>query len=63
MPTLCEAVGIPLPDGVQGRSLWPLLTGGAYPEAEFESVYGEQGFGGLHYERGDEHLWPWRTTG
>ena len=54
MPTLCEAIGVPLPDGTQGRSLWPLLTGGAYPEAEFESVYAEQGFGGLHYEPGDE---------
>ena len=27
MSTLCEAIGVPLPDGVQGRSLWPLLTG------------------------------------
>ncbi|HUS90434.1 MAG TPA: sulfatase-like hydrolase/transferase [Phycisphaerae bacterium] len=52
-PTICEAVGAPLPAGVQGRSLWPLLTGGEYPRAEFESVYGEQGMGGLHYEEGD----------
>jgi arylsulfatase A-like enzyme len=53
LPTLCEAVGVSLPDGVQGRSLWPMLTGGAYPGAEFESVYAEQGFGGLHYVAGD----------
>jgi arylsulfatase A-like enzyme len=53
MPTLCEAVGVPLPDGVQGRSLWPLLTGRDYPEAEFASVYGEHGFGGLHYTASD----------
>ncbi|UCC65001.1 MAG: sulfatase-like hydrolase/transferase, partial [Anaerolineae bacterium] len=53
VPTLCEAVGVTLPDGVQGRSLWPMLTGGAYPEAEFESVYAEQGVGGLHYVEGD----------
>lgn len=53
MPTVCEAVGTPLPAGVQGRSLWPLLTGGEYPEEEFESVYAEQGFGGLHYAAGD----------
>jgi len=53
MPTLCEALEIALPDGVQGRSLWPLLTGQPYPEAEFESVYAEQGFGGLHYVAGD----------
>jgi len=54
MPTLCEALGVPLPAGVQGRSLWPLLTGGAYPEEEFASAYAEQGFGGLHYTAEDE---------
>ena len=53
MPTLCEAIGAPLPEGVQGRSLWPMLTGGDYPEAEFESAYGEHGFGGLHYAAAD----------
>jgi arylsulfatase A-like enzyme len=54
MPTLCEAIGVPLPDGVQGRSLWPLLTGSDYPEQEFASAYGEHGFGGLHYVAGDD---------
>jgi arylsulfatase A-like enzyme len=54
MPTLCEAIGVPLPPGVQGRSLWPLLTGAAYPAAEFASAYAEQGFGGLHYTEEDE---------
>ena len=54
MPTLCEAVGVPFPAGVQGRSLWPLLTGGDYPAEEFASAYGEQGFGGLHYTDGDD---------
>jgi arylsulfatase A-like enzyme len=49
MPTLCEALGQALPVGVQGRSLWPLLTGGAYPHEEFASAYAEHGFGGLHY--------------
>jgi arylsulfatase A-like enzyme len=55
MPTLCEAVGAPLPDGVQGRSIWPLLTqgAGAIPFDEFRSVYGEQGFGGLNYSEAD----------
>jgi arylsulfatase A-like enzyme len=53
MPTLCEAVGVPLPDGVQGRSLWPLLTGEDYPEQEFLSVYGEHGFGGLEFSQED----------
>ena len=54
MPTLCEAVGAPLPVGVQGRSLWPLLTGAEYPEDEFASAYAEQGFGGLHYTPNDD---------
>jgi arylsulfatase A-like enzyme len=54
MPTLCEAIGVPLPPGVQGRSLWPLVTGGGYPAEEFESVYAEQGFGGLHYTDNDD---------
>jgi arylsulfatase A-like enzyme len=49
-PTLCEAVGQPIPYGVQGRSLWPLLTGAPYPPEEFGSVYGEGGFGGLPYQ-------------
>lgn len=54
MPTLCEAIGVGLPIGVQGRSLWPLLTGRDYPEAEFASAYAEQGFGGLHYTAQDK---------
>jgi hypothetical protein len=49
MPTLCEMVGMKIPYGVQGRSLWPMLTGGEYPKEEFESVYAELGFGGLPY--------------
>ncbi len=55
MPTLCEALGIELPYGVQGRSLWPLLAGGDYPREEFRSIYAEHGFGGLHYS---EHEYP-----
>jgi arylsulfatase A-like enzyme len=58
MPTLCEVLGVALPPGVQGRSLWPLLTGEDYPEEEFASVYGEQGMGGLHYIEGDETIDP-----
>jgi arylsulfatase A-like enzyme len=53
MPTLCEAIGVPLPAGVQGRSLWPMLTGEGYPRDEYASVYGEHGFGGLHYTAED----------
>jgi len=46
LPTICEAVGQPLPDGVQGRSLLPLAQGEEAPEAEFGSIIAEQGFGG-----------------
>ena len=49
LPTLCEATGISIPDGVQGQSLWPLLTGQPYPDAAFQSAYAEHGFGGLYY--------------
>ena len=48
-PTICEAVGAPVPYGVQGRSLWPLLTGASFPADEFRSAYAELGIGGLHY--------------
>ncbi|NOZ03389.1 MAG: hypothetical protein GXO92_02125 [FCB group bacterium] len=54
MPTLCEALGVEIPPGVQGRSLWPLLTGQEYPEAEFSSAYAEHGFGGLNYTADDD---------
>ena len=53
MPTLCEAMGAKIPNGVQGRSLWPLLTGQSYPVEEFRSIYSSVGLGGLFYERGD----------
>ena len=48
-PTICEAIGAPVPHGVQGRSLWPILTGAPFPAAEFRSAYAELGIGGLHY--------------
>ena len=54
MPTLCEAMGTRIPLGVQGRSLWPLLTGQDYPRQEFRSVYAEVGFGGMHYGAEDD---------
>jgi arylsulfatase A-like enzyme len=53
MPTICEAIGAEIPQGVQGRSLWPLLQGKDYPLEEFRSMYAEVGFGGLYYDRAD----------
>lgn len=54
MPTICEIMGAPIPRGVQGRSLLPLIRGEGYPAAEFRSIYAEAGLGGLYYEREDE---------
>lgn len=45
-PTVCEAANLPIPMGVQGRSLWPLLQGKKAPAREFQSMLVEQGFGG-----------------
>ena len=56
--TLCEAIGVEIPDGVQGRSLWPLLTGDDFPADEFASVYSEHGMGGLHHEERDDVIDP-----
>ena len=49
MPTLCEMTGSEIPYGVQGRSLWPLLSGGKYLPHDFRSIYAELGFGGEFY--------------
>lgn len=40
-----------------------MLNGGAYPAAEFESIYAEVGFGGMHYTAGDEINPRWGRTG
>jgi arylsulfatase A-like enzyme len=61
MPTLCEAIGAPIPRGAQGRSLWPMLQGQEYPESEFESVYTEVGFGGMYYDASDRINPNWGT--
>lgn len=61
LPTVCELVGSPIPLGVQGRSLLPLLYGDDGPEARaaFATVYAESGFGGTAYgvdERPELHF-------
>jgi arylsulfatase A-like enzyme len=53
MPTFCEVMGSEIPAGVQGRSLWPLLRGEAFPAEEFRSIYAGVGLGGLYYEEAD----------
>lgn len=54
MPTMCEIMGAEIPEGVQGRSLWPLLRGEDYPRDEFRSIYSTVGLGGLYYEASDK---------
>lgn len=54
-PTICTAIGADIPIGVQGRSLWPMLTGKSYPQKEFSSIMVQQGFGGEDFTR-DEPL-------
>lgn len=54
MPTLCSVVGQPIPEGVIGRSLWPLLSGQDYPKEEFSSVIAQHGFGGRDYTAVDQ---------
>lgn len=52
LPTMCELIGEPIPQGVQGRSLVGLMTDrpGDAGLREFSSVYAEQGAGGLAYD-------------
>ena len=45
-PTFCTVIGDSIPVGVQGRSLWPMLTGKKYPKEEFSSIVVQLGFGG-----------------
>lgn len=52
-PTFCEMAGGEIPQGVQGRSLIEVVTGGDYPEAEFRSMMSEDGYGGQYYTKAD----------
>ena len=53
LPTLCGMLGLEPPPGVQGRDLWPLLSG-AGDGAEFDSMYAEAGVEGRPYEAEDD---------
>ncbi len=55
MPTICDLINVEIPDGVQGRSLWPLLQGKTYPEEEFSSIVVQQGYGGIRFDNFDEY--------
>jgi arylsulfatase A-like enzyme/predicted Zn-dependent protease len=47
MPTIAEALDLPLPGGIQGQSLWPLISGaGVFDE---KPVYAETLYPKLHF--------------
>jgi len=45
-PTICEALRLPLPQNLDGISLWPLLTGGPPPTRERPMVWVFPEYGG-----------------
>ncbi|MBN2583440.1 MAG: sulfatase-like hydrolase/transferase [Planctomycetes bacterium] len=51
-PTLLEAAGLQRHPGMQGRSLWPMLTGGAPLESHRDDIYSE------FYNSGHSHTDP-----
>ena len=53
LPTVAEWLDQPIPVGVQGRSLAPLMRGADTPSTEFGSILGESGFGGVSYTEDD----------
>ncbi|MGM9680117.1 MAG: sulfatase [Eubacteriales bacterium] len=54
-PTLCDLLDLPIPFGVQGKSLRPLLEGDVSADTarEFETAYSESGYGGLYWTDAD----------
>jgi arylsulfatase A-like enzyme len=59
-PTICGALELEVPEGIQGRSLWPILQGEPWPEEEFGSIYAENGVGGVPFkpDEVDRDAWP-----
>lgn len=53
-PTLCDLLDLPIPFGVQGKSILPLLKGqtNSLPR-DFDTAYCESGYGGLYFNELD----------
>lgn len=51
-PTLLEAASVSRPDALQGKSFWPLLSGGAYEP--HDAIFIERNFHGEHRTHGSE---------
>ena len=49
-PTLLDAAGLPRHPGMQGRSLWPMLTGGETEDRHRDDVYCEFYNANFHYD-------------
>jgi arylsulfatase A len=54
-PTLCEAAGLPRPSGLDGESLWPLLTGAAPTVRRKPMVWAYTEYGGQVAVRFERH--------
>lgn len=54
MPSICEAIGAEIPRGVQGHSLWPIITGIKKDDENLDCAYMEHGFGGRYYDYDDD---------
>jgi arylsulfatase A-like enzyme len=61
-PTVCDLLDEELPEGVQGRSLLPMLTGNDYPKSDFQSIFAEYGFGGLPWTDAGQDGFTWDQT-
>ena len=57
LPTVCDIIGCAVPDGVQGKSIKPLLENRDIPEGEFDAAYSESGYGGMFWD-GEDLLTP-----
>lgn len=53
LPTICDILQIPAPEGCQGKSILPLLQNREIPAGEFDTVYCENGFSGLYWDEED----------
>jgi arylsulfatase A len=54
-PTLCEAAGLPRPSGLDGESLWPMLTGATSPGRRKPLVWAYAEYGGQVAIRFQQH--------
>jgi arylsulfatase A-like enzyme len=57
-PTVLDAAGLPRYEGMQGRSLWPILSGAADASHHRDSVYHEyyRAIPGGHKNHGGAHI-------